>query len=207
VRFADTLLRRGHLSEDAIAEAYLTGNRPGHLDRCDICAERALELSRWLDDVRDVGVTSADDAFPAERLAAQQTQIMRRLEQMERPARVIAFPSQSRYGQLESGARGTNRGWIAVAAAAGLVIGVFGSPTIQRFTSTPTPNVVTPARIETPAAEPVQTAYEVPSATLWELDTDISGRTAIPSVAALEGMTPSIIRASNHAVLTRGGGR
>ena len=41
---------------------------------------------------RDDALAEADDVFPAERLAAQQAQILRRLEALERPARVIAFP-------------------------------------------------------------------------------------------------------------------
>jgi hypothetical protein len=95
VRLADTILRRGHLSERALAEVYLAGERPLHLDRCHFCAERAVELSRWLDEVRAVGLDEADAAFPPERLAAQQAQILRRLEQVDRPARVISFSALS----------------------------------------------------------------------------------------------------------------
>ena len=61
MRLADTIFRRGHLSERALAEVCMTGERPLHLDRCDICAERAVEFGRWLEDVRQVGLEDAED--------------------------------------------------------------------------------------------------------------------------------------------------
>ena len=38
VRLADIVLRRGHLSEEALAEICMTGDRPAHIDRCEVCA-------------------------------------------------------------------------------------------------------------------------------------------------------------------------
>src|SRR5207342_3686909 len=63
VRFADIVLRRGHLSEQALAEVCLTGERPVHLDRCDICAERAVQLSRWLDELQAVVAADLSAAY------------------------------------------------------------------------------------------------------------------------------------------------
>ncbi len=63
----------------------------------------------------------AEEAFPAERLAAQQAQVMRRLEALERPARVIAFP---RFARPVTSTQGHAQRWVAAAAAAGLVIGL-----------------------------------------------------------------------------------
>ena len=69
---------------------------PSHLDRCDICAERAVRARPVARRRRERRAsTTADAAFPPERLAAQQAQILRRLEQLDQPARVIAFPAQS----------------------------------------------------------------------------------------------------------------
>ena len=51
MRLIDAVFRQGHLSEQALVEAVMTGERPAHLDRCDLCADRAVELGRWLDDV------------------------------------------------------------------------------------------------------------------------------------------------------------
>ncbi len=131
MRLADALFRQGHLSERALAHAILSGERPLHLDQCDLCAERAADFGRGLDDIRAAVVDDADERFPAERLVSQQAQIMRRLEQLDEPTRVIAFPTHPR---VES--RPTRRlvapGWIGVAAAAGLVIGVIGGQASAR---------------------------------------------------------------------------
>ena len=69
MRLADSILRRGHLSERALVDILMTGARPVHLDRCGPCAERAVELGRWLDEIRTIELEEADAAFPAERLA------------------------------------------------------------------------------------------------------------------------------------------
>lgn len=135
MRFADLILRRGHLSEQTIIEAVMTGSRPAHLDRCDLCAERAVELGRSLDETRAIGLDAADAAFPAERLAAQHAQILRRLEQLDEPARVISFPRHtSRLEERVTGRR-VSASWVAVAAAAGLVIGVVGGQYSARLTA------------------------------------------------------------------------
>src|SRR5436305_82219 len=83
---------------------------------------RVLDRRRW------TGFSDGDaeigEVFPADRLQAQQQQILRRLEHVARPARVIDFPGRliSQH-PTTSGARGVTR-WIYAAAAAGLVIGV-----------------------------------------------------------------------------------
>src|SRR5687768_12683527 len=123
MRLVDAILRQGHLSERAIVEALLTGDRPLHLDRCDVCATRAVEMNRWLDAVKAAAIDAADQAFPQERLAAQQAQIQRRLAQLDEPARVIAFPRSSRPDGREADRRRVAPAWVGVAAAAGLVVG------------------------------------------------------------------------------------
>jgi hypothetical protein len=133
MRLVDVVLRQGHLSERALTEAILTGDRPLHLDRCDICADRALELGRWLDGVRAAALSAADQAFPAERLAAQQAQILRRLEQADEPARVIAFPKASAGARGERGTRRVAPAWVGVAAAAGLIVGAIGGQASARI--------------------------------------------------------------------------
>jgi hypothetical protein len=148
VRFADVIFRGGHLSERALIEAVMSGDRPAHLDRCDICAERAVDLGRWLDDVRKTGNDAVDVAFPPERMLAQQQQILRKLEQLDQPARVIAFPSATKLAR-EMGGRRVAAGWLGVAAAAGVVLGVVSSQFTTRFTDRAqgpeSPNVTRPA--------------------------------------------------------------
>jgi hypothetical protein len=190
VRLIDAIIRSGHLSERALVEVVMTGDRPAHLDRCDICAERAVELGHWLDDLRTTGIEAADAAFPAERLAAQQAQILRRLEQLDQPARVIAFPSQYRLAR-ETGGRRVAPAWLGVAAAAGLVLGVVGGQMTARMSGHPA--VAPPAgqstqsgSAETPREADAGTA---PASTDPAL-LDEQDRPDLPSFSALAGMTP-----------------
>jgi hypothetical protein len=185
VRLSDRLFRRGHLSERALVDALLTGERPAHLDRCDICAERAVDLGRWLDDVRVTGIEVADAAFSSERLALQQTQILRRLEQLDQPARVIAFPSQARHMQREPGDRRVAPAWVGVAAAAGLVLGVVGGQMSARLGSPAAP--VIPVQVSTQADDP--SAPAAIRLSQPDLDLDVEGL-GIPAFDAVDGITP-----------------
>jgi hypothetical protein len=81
------------------------------------------EIARLLADYSEAVTAEADAAFPAERLARQQTRILQRLEQEGRPGRVIAFPAGHSHEPPPLRARPGMR-WIAGAAAAGLIIGV-----------------------------------------------------------------------------------
>lgn len=125
MRLADVVLRRGHLSEDALVDIWSTGVRPAHLDQCDICSERVTEISRWLEGVRTLGRADAEATFPEERLVAQRDQILTRLEQLDRPAKVISFPARSTRAIVAGAGRGVSPAWLAAAAAAGLMLGVF----------------------------------------------------------------------------------
>jgi hypothetical protein len=158
VRLIDSLVRQGHLSEEALTEAILTGERPRHLDRCDICGDRAVELGHWLNDVKAMAVGDADEAFSAERLTAQRHQVMRRLEQVDAPPRVIEFPVASARLGREPGSRRVAPAWVGVAAAAGLVVGVIGG----HFTASSPAAETTTEEAAAPAAP--QPAGRVPVA-------------------------------------------
>jgi hypothetical protein len=187
VRLVDLVIRGGHLSEQALITAVMTGDRPAHLDRCDLCAERAVELGRWLDAVKTTGVEAAEAAFTPERLAAQQAQIMRRLEQLDEPARVIAFPSQTRL-QRDSTGRRVAAGWLGVAAAAGLVLGVISGQVSARMG-------MHPVQVRTEQAAPqVQPATEAAAepagpidASLLDMDLDSLN---VPALAVADSVTP-----------------
>lgn len=92
-----------------------------HLRECAACRARLQSLSAWLDALRGEARREADEAFPRERLAAQQAQILRRLEAMERPAKVLAFP---RFTRVISVPHVGRQRWIAAAAVAGLIVGI-----------------------------------------------------------------------------------
>jgi hypothetical protein len=114
-------LGRGHLGDRQFARLWTTGGSHPHLDACAECRARFAELEGWLAGVGETLRADADEAFPAERLAAQQAQIARRLETLERPARVIVFPKAAH--AVISGNSHVRR-WVTVAAAAGLIAGV-----------------------------------------------------------------------------------
>ena len=145
MRLIDVVLRQGHLSEQALMEALTGGDRPAHLDRCDLCAERAVELARWMDAAREDARDAADAVFTPERLAAQEAQILRRLEQIDNPARVISFPAASRTERGDMPGRRVAVSWVGVAAAAGLVIGIVGGQMSARLLQPQAPPALTQA--------------------------------------------------------------
>lgn len=187
MRLIDLVFRQGHLSERALAEAIATGARPVHLDQCDICAERAVRLSRWLDDVQAAGVDLADRTFTPERLSAQAHQILRRIEQLDQPARVISFPAAPRPEAPAFGRRRVAVSWVGVAAAAGLVIGLIGGQLSARL-SRATP----PATVTAEAAPPVESAAPVNAAVLAEPLETLN----IGALSAIDDMTPRMLQVS-----------
>ncbi len=121
-----------HLDDAALAVIWTAdasrsgaGGRPAledpHLARCAECRVRFEGFAAWMSEVAADARLEADEAFPDERLAAQQAQILRRIEASEHPVRVIAFPRFHRGDVTRSVPR---HRWIAVAAAAGLAVGV-----------------------------------------------------------------------------------
>jgi len=192
MRLADTLFRRGHLSERALIDAVLTGDRPVHVDRCDLCGKRALELGRWLDDVRAMATEAADAAFPPERLALQQVQIMRRMELLDQPSRVIHFPSQYRLDPPAQ-ARRVSPAWVGIAAAAGLVLGVIGGQMTARLGA---PEPVTAAQ-----RTPIELGPAQQSPSILDFDLENTSLRGTPA-GVLDEMTPRAI----DLVAVRAGG-
>lgn len=117
-----------HLDDAALAELWTAtadGSREvitdPHLERCAECRVRFSAFGSWMNDVREDAVTEAELLFPAERLAAQQAQILKRLEASERPARVIVFP---KFPGTNISHRSPITRWVATGVAAGLIIGI-----------------------------------------------------------------------------------
>jgi len=190
VRLIDTVFRQGHLSERALVDAIVAGERPQHLDRCDICAERAVALARWMDELQADAADMADDIFTPERLQAQQQHVMRRLEQLDQPARVIAFPAASRADLNGSSGRRVAASWVAVAAAAGLVIGVIGGQVSARLSRPVAPVPVTAA--VTPSVD----ATLASDTTTGPVDSSVLDNPYesldVPSLVALNDMMPRV---------------
>lgn len=188
MRFADLILRQGHLSERAIVDAVMAGNRPAHLDRCDICATRAVDLGRWLDDTRELGLDSADAVFTPEQLSTQRAQILRKLEQLDEPSRVISFPRHTaRIDEPVTGRR-VAASWVAIAAAAGLVVGVVGGQVTARLGAPPPAESSTVETQQTePSFKPVDTAF---------LQPDYDDALTLRSLELLDEITPRIVQVS-----------
>lgn len=206
----DLVLRGGHLSDRAVVDVCMTGERPAHLDRCDICAERAIEVGRWLDEVRALGEADVDAAFPAERLAAQQAQIMRRLEQIDQPARVIAFPRHMRLDAPADHGRRVSPGWVAAAAAAGLVLGVVGTQVTSHYLA-PRPLATLTAQA-TSTSTPIAPVGLDPDrvAAIDAADQDVMGRAHVQGLDTVDQITPTMMPESEQrsvmlASLTTGG--
>lgn len=187
MRLADVVLRRGHLSEAALVEMWSTGVRPVHLDRCDICAERALEISHWLEAVQGLGRADADAVFTAERLTAQRGQIHQRLEQLDRPSKVISFPARKTRTADGLEGRRVNPAWLAAAAAAGLTIGVIGVELGHSlgFGTAPTQMAAT---TNTPPTPDLTTGPD--ASALYD---DPYARTELGSLSTMDEMTPRLI--------------
>ena len=186
-----------HLDDDGLAAIWTDEATSGvrrahpHLEGCQSCRTRFAELSARLESVRIDATTEADENFPAERLAAQQALIFRRLEAAERPARVIAFP---RFAQPLTSRTSHASRWVAAAAAGGLIVGV-GVGQLMDFRHSFTPQrqpTTAQARVSAPPASlggelrPSDTRDE---AFLSELDASLS-RAAVPELRALDELTP-----------------
>jgi hypothetical protein len=185
-----------HLTDRVLAEIWsvaASDGRPAdhpHLAACADCRARLAAFASWMNGLRRDAHDEADAAFPPERLAAQQQAISRRLEALERPARVIAFPRATR---PVTGTHHVTRRWIATAAAAGLVIGLAAGQLLDLKQALEGPTVP-PAANQTaalPARSPIQPAASntAMDEALFYGDADATARSA-RYMPALDELTP-----------------
>lgn len=163
-----------------------------HLDACGICRARYDAYCAWTDALRAEAVAEADAAFPADRLAAQQSHILRRLEALERPARVIAFP---KFAQPVTAGRAVAYRWVAAAAAAGLIIGLGLGQWIDfshRGSTMPPAAHTQLASSATPADGRLQTASATISddALLSDLEASAALNPPVDPLRAIDTITP-----------------
>jgi hypothetical protein len=192
VRLIDLVFRQGHLSERALVDAVTGGARPHHLDRCDVCAERAVELARFLDEMKTDAVELSDAVFTTERMAAGQHQILRRLEQLDQPARVISFPAAPRH-ESPAGGRRVAASWVAVAAAAGLVIGLVGGQITARLSQAATTTAVTSVTEASAASVPDLNPPGNPA--IFGAGEDFEALT-VPTLGVVDDLTPRLTQAA-----------
>lgn len=170
---------------------WTTGGGHPHLEGCATCRARYAEFDTWVLGLGDELRAEADEAFPAERLAVQQAQIARRLETLERPARIIAFPKAAR--AVINGHSHVRR-WVTVAAAAGLIAGIGLGQVVplrqafqkQQQVGAPAVTLTIPQTVKiADALQPVQTSEDD-----VELLTDAFARPRVSTLSALDEMTP-----------------
>jgi hypothetical protein len=123
-------MKRAHLSDDRLIEICLADpfapvDEP-HLRNCERCEHRRLVLASTLGDVKARVVSEADAAFSDQRLARQHARIVQQVEQLGRPARVIAFPVGRTPEPVRPSVRHVRR-WVAAtgAVAVAFLVGIF----------------------------------------------------------------------------------
>ncbi len=125
-----------------------------HLEGCLLCARRYEAFAQQMTDLREDAAVEADEIFTPARLEAQRQAILRRLELVSHPARVIPFPAHGT-PSLSIFTGPQVRRWIAAAAAAGLIMGL----TLGRISDfAGQPRVREVQRTPAPVTQPVQTA-------------------------------------------------
>ena len=186
-------LGRGHLTDRDFASLWAASESAAgiahpHLDACGECRARYDAFERWITGVGDELRMEADEAFPADRLAVQQVQIARRLETLERPARVIAFPKAAR--AVISGNSHVRR-WVTVAAAACLIAGFGLGQVFPVHQAIQKQQAVKPATLTLPqTVEIVKTIVPDTPFNDEELLSDVFSRSHVATLSALDDMTP-----------------
>jgi hypothetical protein len=115
-----------HLTDDQLMEAYVFAAEGGHLNGCDDCRARYDNLMRSFEQIREDAVNEADAVFTVQRLHDQRDRILRRLQRYGHPGELVMFPNRG--GTQQAAYKlllGPARRWVAGAAVAGLVAGLF----------------------------------------------------------------------------------
>jgi hypothetical protein len=165
-----------------------------HVSACARCAARYEALCLDLTDAARTAVEAADAAFPAERLLVQREHILRRID--TQGARVLPFPATDIGAHHAASTRPLLR-WVAVAAAAGLVVGLSAGQ-ILHLGENPAPaspaqasGASRPLAPPGPAAGPHAVSVTTTSgedAFLWDVDSAITDPRT-PALEAIDAMT------------------
>jgi len=199
--------RSRHLNDQQLFESYLS-ERSGesidppaaeHLADCGECGARYGELVGLMNALRREADAETSAVFTAERLHAQKQQILRRLEHVGRPARVIDFPAHLAGRHMNPAGTGGVTRWVYAAAAAGLVIGVGLSAVYQsEWVSIQTGRRSAAVRqIGTPHVTPIATSAAVTStdgaedAFLSDLDVALA-QPHTPTLQPFDALTPHL---------------
>jgi hypothetical protein len=123
-----------HLDENALIRRYLADRGLAaldtadeallrHLAHCPACEARYRTLRGTFDDTRQAAAEDASAACAQDRMDRQRERILRRVDALHAGPRVLPFPAAGQAGHAASQPRVFRR-WVAVAAAAGLLVGL-----------------------------------------------------------------------------------
>ncbi len=186
--------RHRHVDDERLIDAYFTAPevQASELATCPVCRDRYARLAQALDTSRTDALADADAAFPPERLAHQQEQILRRIDISSRPPRILRFPVSLRIAPT---AERHARRWVAAAAAAGLLIGVLVGQLMHLASRLEAPRAS--ARLGAPLAQPALVA--APTALQTQDATDADDDPFLVEVdAALVAPRARELRALDH---------
>jgi hypothetical protein len=169
-----------------------------HIADCDECAGRLAALTNELDTLRSVAWHEADAAFDDGALETQRSKILDRLAHLGQVARVLRFPTRAR--EVAMPVSPMSRGWLSVAAAAGLLIGLVAGQLIHfvpwdtRLHRPSAPQTQTVAGPSRGSAGPIivqASALATDEQLLDEIDEAMQLRRAA-SLRALDAFTPRV---------------
>ena len=132
-------------------------------------SERFDDLATALDAYRAAAHAEADAHFDEHALEAQRLRILQRIEQAGHPARVLRFPGVP--ASLAPSAH-SNRRWISLAAAAGLLVGLLTGQLLHVMPGDAWVHPTTAARSLAPAASPAGRMGVVPALAADAMDDD-----------------------------------
>lgn len=198
--------RARHLHEERLFDCYVAerSGEPldvpsaGHLAGCQDCRARLAELSRFMDDLREEAEAETDEVFTAHELRVQQQHILRRIEHLGHPARVLSFPARLMRRHFTATARMIAPRWAAAAAAAGLFVGLGAGLMLDGRQQPRVMSVNRPVRV----AAPVIPASVPPpviddAAFLSELEAALGGPHN-QELLPFDALTPRVQEISSH---------
>lgn len=185
-----------HLSDESLVELHtllvagdslVAGRYLRHVRACETCAERFAEVRAMCADIGEAARAAADSRISASRLDRQLDVITRRLE--GHSGRILNFP----IGAHRVAPAPTLNRWVALAAAAGLVIGLaagmlvdsVGAGPAQRWLAS-RPSVAAPEATLPDGVHP-----EADERMLAEIDHALA-RSRTKEFRALDSLTPRI---------------
>jgi hypothetical protein len=185
-----------HLSDEDLLALIESATTDVHLDGCDRCSTRHAELLCLIAEI-DVVHAEADAAFDEERLLHQRTHILRRLDRNNGPARVLRFPAAADGERALHVMSAAARRWVAAAAIAGVLVGIFSGRLLTRRAETdPAENMrraraITVAGSDAPAVVPADLrTLSGDDVLLDEVDAVLS-QPRITELVAIDAITPA----------------